>query len=222
MTQDTPTRKNQCRLLKTDSHDCWEEESNTSIALCKVLRCVAPSLETLHLVSGIPRTSLLVPVPLPRLENLVVQGPVLARNLPVDDDPMFPALRHLTLTSSTDWPADMLRDISGRAPTLRSLSFVLERPLRFLPLDLYRALDHRLWENTQEPMLPSSLKQIYIQHHVAADDQSIWTKAAHKVMLKHLSTVVEKDKRVRVLGLNHPPAYHEAKARWLEGWGRRS
>ncbi|KAF5383599.1 hypothetical protein D9615_003490, partial [Tricholomella constricta] len=212
--RDRTPRKSKCRLFKHRICDFWEHERRTSGILNQILKCISPTLETLHLISNIPRTSVLVSIPLPRLYSLTIHGPMHIYDHLDDKLPIFPSLRQLTLKSFTEYPAGMLHDISRQAPSLNGLSFALERPLAFLPLDLSRALDH---ESTQEPTVPPSLNQISVHHGIGQKDkENVWIRAAQRVMLENLSKVVEMDNRVKVVGLKQLHTYHEAKTRWLQ------
>ncbi|KAG5653398.1 hypothetical protein H0H81_000685 [Sphagnurus paluster] len=176
--------------------------------------------QTLHVISNIPRTSILIPISLPNLSSLTIHGPMHIYETHGDMLPVFPSLRHLTLKSFTEYPAGMLQDISTQAPSLRFLSFTLERPLRFLPFDLSRAL---LGKISPAQMVPESLICIEVQLGVGPiPHPNMWIEAARAIMIKNLWKVIEKDNRVTIVGLKQLDTYHDAHVCWLQDTASRN
>ncbi|KAG5647915.1 hypothetical protein DXG03_007839 [Asterophora parasitica] len=210
-----PTRS-KCRRFKDLSDDFWEHEGHISATLNKILQFISSTLETFHLVSNIPRTSILAPVPLPRLRRLTIYGPMHIYDHFTDAPalPVFPSLRNLDLNCFYEYPGRMLRDISSQAPSLQNLSFAPTRPACFLPQDLSRALGQDRHHESQD-IVPSSLGQITV--HVGPDDKkNLWIRASQRVMLDSLSKIMEADKRVTVVGWKQLHTWQGARERWLQ------
>ncbi|KNZ72625.1 hypothetical protein J132_02218, partial [Termitomyces sp. J132] len=201
-------------VVDEGTFDFWEHRE-TSASLLQLLRFVSPSLATLHLISNLRRTSILLPIPLPFLQSLTIHGPMRVGSRIKDTLPMFPSLQHLSLRLFHEYPTTTLRQISRQAPSLRSLSFSLDRPMPVLSRDFARALEYTSYDPTQG--FPVSLLRIHVRHIAdSVVERNIWLRSAQKAMLKELSAVVERDQRVAVVGICHLLDYHEAQLHWLE------
>ncbi|KAG6837356.1 hypothetical protein H0H93_010958 [Arthromyces matolae] len=190
-------------LMEDGMLDFWEHEKTISDDLLQVLYHVSWSLTTLHLISNLRRTSLLPSIPIPFLRSLTIHGPLRPMTHAIEDLPLFPHLTHLSLRLIQGYPPTALRCISKQAPSLRSLSFSMDRPLPELSRDLTRTL--KLDSHTSLGLaIPASITHIHIRHVVGpAIDDNIWLKNAQKAMLRELGSVVEKDRRITIEGVAH-------------------
>ncbi|KAG6829886.1 hypothetical protein H0H92_003155 [Tricholoma furcatifolium] len=194
----------------------WEHEETTSAALLRILQYVSSSLLTLHLISNARRTSILPPISLPLLQSLTMHGPMRVGSRISDDLPAFPSLRDLSLRLFQEYPTTTLRQVCRQAPSLQHLSFSLERPLPDLSRDFTRALEQKTESGNPSLGLPASMTRICVQHIVGSViDKNMWLRSAQKEMLKELSEMIAKDKRVSVAATCQLPDYQEARQRWL-------
>ncbi|RDB23406.1 hypothetical protein Hypma_009082 [Hypsizygus marmoreus] len=192
--------KKQCRMFHLKLREFWEYEAEASAAFIHLLQIVSPTLETLHIVSDIPRTSMLIPISLPRLVSMTMTGPTHIYINSNDNLPIFPALQHLSLVCFTEYPPELFEDISRQAPSLTHLFLSPERPSLHLAYDLTRAVNPAFLEAFEPLPCLSSVERIYIQPGPKPKpERNFWTQIAQQYMLAALYKLVEVDRRLVIV-----------------------
>ncbi|KAF9462895.1 hypothetical protein BDZ94DRAFT_1260113 [Collybia nuda] len=217
---ETPFRRT--RTFPTSSRGFWEIDTGACEAFIQILKLVAPTLQTFYLVSNIPRTCILLPVSLPKVVQMTLQGPIPPANHPRCETHAFPSLRRLQLLSFTDYPMDIFESITLRAPSLTHLYLSLTHASRHLHSDLTQALTNTSPHTSSDTLpfgiFPTTLKRIYIHPGPSPMiGQGVWVNFAHQFMMKNFADVANFDQRVVIVEATPVCKHHEAMAKWLQG-----
>lgn len=188
----------------------------------QILKLVAPTLRTLYLVSNIPRTCILLPISLPKLVQMTLQGPIPPTNHPRCECNTFPSLRRLQFLSFTDYPMDIFESITSRAPSLTHLYLSLTHASRHLHGDLTQALTNTSSHTSSDSPLPlgifpTTLERIYIHPGPSPImGQGVWVNSAHRFMMKNFANMANIDRRVVIVEATPVCKHHEAITKWLK------
>lgn len=155
----------------------------------RILEVIGPSVEIIHVFFVFNRPFVVLPIGLPKLEELVIHGSLEPSTTLLDKNLQFPALKHLWLTSSGS-PSFLVQQVLPLLPVLKHLRISEVRAE-------IHATEWKMLRDAPGSLFPSHLEKIYIHKPTEARPDS--RRVPYNIMMLELHELGECDDRIVLL-----------------------